>query len=135
WTIEEEVPQDVLLDMERLRQALSNIFWNALKFTERGEIVIRVCLDPAALPGADPVAVPLRIEIQDTGIGIPPDQRERIFESFSLAESVMTKKHGGAGLGLAISHKLAALMGGRLWVESEEGAGSTFFMALPLALP
>ena len=135
WSLDEDVPQDVLLDMERLRQALSNIFWNALKFTERGEIAIRVCLDPAALPGVDAPAVPLRIEIQDTGIGIPLDQRERIFESFSLAESVLTKKHGGAGLGLAISHKLVALMGGRLWVESEEGAGSTFFMALPVALP
>ncbi|WP_027192777.1 ATP-binding protein [Megalodesulfovibrio gigas] len=136
WTIEEDVPRNVVLDMERLRQALSNIFWNALKFTEQGEIAIRVCLEPADFPELDPaVAVPLRIEIQDTGIGIAPDQQARIFEAFSLAENVMTKKYGGAGLGLAISHKLAALMGGRLWVESEEGAGSTFFMALPVALP
>ncbi|GAB7079378.1 PAS domain-containing sensor histidine kinase [Megalodesulfovibrio paquesii] len=136
WLIEENVPSEVVLDMQRLQQALSNIFWNALKFTESGEISIRVHCAQEAFPELDPATtVPLRIEVRDSGIGISPAKQEHIFESFALAESVMTKKLGGAGLGLAISHKLLTLMGGRLWVESEEGRGSTFYLDLPITLP
>ncbi|MGH8581129.1 MAG: response regulator [Gammaproteobacteria bacterium] len=114
-----DVPEFVKGDPARLRQILLNLIGNATKFTERGEIVVRVFRFKEQ-PGA------LLFSISDTGIGIPPDKYESIFQSFTQGDSSTTRKYGGTGLGLAISKRLVALMAGRIWVVSEEGKGSTF---------
>jgi signal transduction histidine kinase/CheY-like chemotaxis protein len=108
-------------DVLRLRQVLSNLASNALKFTERGEIVVRV-----EMQRAEPDAVVLHFAVSDTGIGIPPEQQQLIFEAFAQADGSTTRRYGGTGLGLAISAQLVGLMGGTIWVESEPGRGSTF---------
>jgi signal transduction histidine kinase/AmiR/NasT family two-component response regulator len=114
-------------DAQRLRQILSNLVANALKFTHRGEVRIRVRGE-----GRDG-GEGLRLAVSDTGIGIAPEIRPLLFQKFSQADSSTTRKFGGTGLGLAICQELCALMGGRIWLESEAGAGSTFHVALPLA--
>jgi len=112
----------VLGDLERLRQILLNLVGNAVKFTERGSVGIRV-----AITGDE-----LVIAVHDTGTGIAPDELPHIFERFRQADSRLARRHGGAGLGLAIAQKLAGLMDGRITVASEPGAGSTFALHLPL---
>jgi PAS domain S-box-containing protein len=119
--VEADVPDGVLGDPVRLRQVVGNLVTNALKFTETGEIVVDVS---AETPTEDEVLV--HIAVEDTGIGIPEDKRMHIFESFSQADASTTRKYGGTGLGLAICSQLTKMMGGRIWVESEEGKGSTF---------
>jgi PAS domain S-box-containing protein len=116
-----DVPEVLVGDAGRLCQLLINLVGNAIKFTEKGEIVVRAVRDERS--GDD---VLLHFTVQDTGIGIPVDKQAVIFEAFAQADSSTTRKYGGTGLGLAISAQLAALMGGRLWVESEPGRGSTF---------
>ena len=111
----------MLADEVRLRQVLVNLAGNALKFTERGGIEIRV-----AAVSAIGRHVELRFSVIDTGIGIPENKLTSIFSPFTQADASIARKHGGTGLGLAISNRLAALMNGRLWAESEEGAGSRF---------
>ena len=121
-SIAPEVPGRMLGDPTRLRQVLLNLIGNAIKFTERGTIYIQLVVDHSA---ADEVT--LRFSVQDTGIGIPADKQDFIFEAFRQADGSTTRKHGGTGLGLAICSRLVEMMGGRIWVESEAGKGSTFF--------
>jgi signal transduction histidine kinase/CheY-like chemotaxis protein/HPt (histidine-containing phosphotransfer) domain-containing protein len=119
--VENNVPDDLLGDPARLRQIVLNLVGNALKFTERGEIVIRARVE--SVSGQD---VSLHFSIRDTGIGIPREKHGSIFESFTQADGSMNRKYGGTGLGLTISARLTSIMGGRIWVESEVGKGSTF---------
>jgi PAS domain S-box-containing protein len=115
-----EVPSGLIGDPLRLRQILVNLLGNAIKFTEKGEVVLTVEPQPGADPGI------LHFSVRDTGIGIAPDQREKIFTSYAQAEASTARKYGGTGLGLAIVKQLVELMSGRIWVESEIGTGSTF---------
>ena len=113
------------VDPARFRQVIINLVGNALKFTERGEVVLRVVAGPAGRP--------LRVEVQDTGIGIPADRLEAIFDAFTQAETSTERRYGGTGLGLAISRQLLRLMGADLSVTSAPGAGSTFAIVFPAA--
>lgn len=124
------LPPMLVGDSLRLRQVLTNLIGNAIKFTTRGEIVIDVALNPGAPnPGS------LLFSVRDTGIGIPPDVLPNIFSAFTQADSSTTRKFGGSGLGLTIVERLVALMGGRVWVESQLGVGSTFHFTAELGLP
>ena len=118
-----EVPRRVVADRLRLGQVLTNLIGNALKFTEHGEIVVA-----ASSSAAKAEKLNLNFSVRDTGIGIAPDKIERIFQPFSQADTSTTRRFGGTGLGLTISASLAKLMGGRMWVESREGEGSTFHL-------
>ena len=122
-----EVQPFVLGDSLRIRQVLTNLISNATKFTENGEIELSVqCSEQ--IEGRPAICFATR----DTGIGIPADRIEHIFDEFSQADASITRRYGGTGLGLSISSRLVELMGGRLEVESEEGSGSTFKFALPM---
>jgi signal transduction histidine kinase/CheY-like chemotaxis protein len=121
------VPVAVIGDSLRLRQVLTNLVGNALKFTERGRIVIAV-REEKRHEGS----TKLHFSVSDTGIGIPGDKHAHVFEAFSQADGSTTRRFGGTGLGLAISSTLVSLMGGRIWVESEPGAGSTFHFTVSL---
>ncbi|HEY3498594.1 MAG TPA: response regulator [Polyangiaceae bacterium] len=123
------VPEQVLGDSDRLRQVLANLLSNAIKFTERGEVVVRI----GARGGTDERKL-IRFEVVDTGIGIAPEDRSRLFQAFSQIDGSMTRKYGGTGLGLAISRKLVELMGGSLELDSIPGKGSCFWFELPLEL-
>ncbi len=119
--IARDVPDALIGDTLRLRQVIVNLVGNAIKFTEHGEVVVHVELAEAR--AAD---VCLRFAVSDTGVGIPPDKQQTIFEAFSQADSSTTREFGGTGLGLGIASQLIGRMGGRIWVESEAGKGSTF---------
>jgi len=125
--IEPETPAQVVGDQGRLRQILINLLNNAVKFTERGQIIIRV-----ALARRDTQGVHLLISVTDSGIGIPADRQERLFQSFSQVDTSTTRKYGGTGLGLAISKRLAELMDGSIGVESTPGQGSKFWFTVQL---
>ena len=125
YEIADGVPSLVRGDPTRLRQILVNLLGNAVKFTARGEVMLSL----AALPGDDG-RVELVFAVRDTGIGISEAGRARLFQSFSQVDTSTTRKFGGTGLGLAISKRLAEMMGGRMWVESEEGQGSTFYFTI-----
>jgi len=120
--ISREVPTDLIGDPLRIGQIITNFCSNAVKFTEKGEIIISATI---AEKIGDKVL--LCFSVKDTGIGLTPEQQAKMFQSFSQADSSTTRKYGGTGLGLAISKSLAKLMGGEVWVESEFGKGSTFF--------
>jgi PAS domain S-box-containing protein len=120
YLLDEKVPRGVLGDVTRLRQILINLLGNAVKFTERGEVVLNVVTKRRAW------AHDLHFSVRDTGLGISAEQISRLFQSFSQADASTARKHGGTGLGLAISRRLTELMGGKMWAESEPGAGSTF---------
>ncbi len=125
YTIASELPMYVYGDITRLRQILMNLVSNAIKFTLKGKITIGVSL--VRNMGSK---VEVRFDVQDTGIGIPPDKIGRLFRSFSQADASTAKTFGGTGLGLAICRNLVGLMGGKIWVESKEGEGSDFIFTI-----
>ena len=116
------MPDHLVGDPQRWRQVLTNLVGNAIKFTDQGEVVLRLELD-----GRWGDQLRLRGSVRDTGIGIAADKQELIFKSFVQADSSTTRRFGGTGLGLAITSQLVDMMGGRMWVESQPGQGSTFY--------
>jgi signal transduction histidine kinase/CheY-like chemotaxis protein len=153
YTLDDEMPEVITGDSMRVRQILFNLLSNAVKFTEQGEVVLSVGTftdtistpettipdpwhDPLIQPvqpvamlsndTSEPSPVTIHLSVKDTGIGIPRNLLHRLFQSFSQVDASMTRKYGGTGLGLAISKQLARMMGGSIWVESQEGTGSTF---------
>src|SRR5499427_8545555 len=125
YQVQPDVPDALIGDAGRLRQVLLNLVGNAVKFTDEGEVGVEVQGDsPTPSPGAGEVG--LRFMVRDTGIGIPPDQQERIFRAFEQEDTSTTRKYGGTGLGLSIAARLVALMGGTITVDSAPGRGSTF---------
>ena len=129
YDVPEHVPDRLVGDSPRLRQVLTNLIGNAAKFTHQGEIVVRVGVQSQT---AD--AAVLEFTVVDTGIGISPEDRERIFAPFTQADPATTRTYGGTGLGLSISKNIVGMMGGRLWFESRPGQGSTFHFTVQLAL-
>ncbi|MBN1477918.1 response regulator [Candidatus Sumerlaeota bacterium] len=126
--IHPNVPRRVSGDPGRLRQVILNLLNNAIKFTDEGEVTVHVTLESETEDTHT-----LRIRVADTGIGIPRDRQEIIFESFSQADASTTRRFGGTGLGLAICKQIIGVMGGEIGVESEENRGSTFWFTVPLA--
>ena len=128
YDIEPGTPETAVGDVSRLRQILLNLLNNAVKFTETGEIVLAAAAGSSTEPGT----VGYHLTVRDTGIGIPPDRADRLFESFSQVDVSTSRRYGGTGLGLAISRRLAELMGGTIWVESAgvPGRGSTFHVTI-----
>ena len=127
--IEPQVPDILCGDPGRVRQILLNLVGNAVKFTDRGEVEVLVSVEER-----EEEKVTLRFMVRDTGIGIAPDKQQLVFESFSQVDASTTRKYGGTGLGLAISRRLAQMMHGRVWVESEPGGGSSFFFTARFAV-
>jgi signal transduction histidine kinase/DNA-binding response OmpR family regulator len=127
--VDEGVPVGVLADRGRLRQILLNLLGNAIKFTDAGEVVVRIESEQI---GATRCV--LRVSVRDTGIGIPAEKQDVIFDAFRQADGSTTRKYGGTGLGLSISLNLVRLMGGELTVHSEPGSGSTFSFTLPVMI-
>ncbi|MBW4494492.1 MAG: response regulator [Oscillatoria princeps RMCB-10] len=150
YLIDEHTPNTLVGDVTRLRQILVNLLSNAVKFTSAGEVVVSASARrqpegenspnppiPAAIPFSPPFLrggeggiCEIHFSVRDTGIGIPPERMNRLFQSFSQVDASTTRHYGGTGLGLAISKRLCELMGGRMWVESEVGAGSTFHFTI-----
>ncbi|MBP1657985.1 MAG: Hpt sensor hybrid histidine kinase [Bacteroidetes bacterium] len=128
-SVDPDVPARVVGDPNRVAQILNNLIGNAVKFTERGGVSVRALVDRRS---AD--AVTVRCIVQDTGIGIPAEHMESLFQLFSQVDGSATRKHGGTGLGLAISRQLAEMMGGKIGAESESGAGSTFWFTATLGI-
>jgi signal transduction histidine kinase/CheY-like chemotaxis protein/ligand-binding sensor domain-containing protein len=129
YQLDNDVPNQIVGDSLRLRQILLNLVGNAIKFTQHGEIFVSVHL----LNRIDG-KYELQIEVRDSGIGIPEDKLNRLFKAFSQVDASTTRKYGGTGLGLAISEKLVELMGGRIWIESTVGKGTTFFFTIKTRL-
>ena len=129
WTVSPATPDFLIGDEIRLRQILLNVMGNAVKFTAAGSVTTEV--SAVSFNGR---SVELQFAVRDTGIGIPPEKQGLIFEPFRQLEGYMTRKYGGTGLGLAIVTRLLNLVGGKIWVESQKGAGSTFYFTLPFLL-
>jgi signal transduction histidine kinase/DNA-binding response OmpR family regulator len=121
YMIADNTPSTFVGDATRLRQILVNLISNAVKFTNRGEVFVFAESRPSHYNRCE-----MHISVKDTGIGIPDDRKDRLFQSFSQVDASTTRRYGGTGLGLAISKRLSELMGGTMWVESELGKGSTF---------
>ena len=138
--VDPSVPPAIRGDVTRLRQVLINLLNNAVKFTAYGEVVLTVAgatnseaqvdRERATVSPDHPAAVQLHFSVRDTGIGIPADRLDRLFQSFSQVDASTARKYGGTGLGLAISKRLAEMMGGRMWVESQVGVGSIFHFTI-----
>jgi signal transduction histidine kinase/DNA-binding response OmpR family regulator len=129
YEVQSDVREAVLGDPGRIRQIIVNLVGNSIKFTERGEILLSVTSEEESLD-----TLLLHFAVKDTGVGIPADKQERVFEAFSQADGSMARKYGGTGLGLTICTRLVGMMGGRLWVESALGQGSTFHFTLRLGI-
>ena len=130
YVVEQYVPACLRGEPARIRQVIINLVSNAIKFTEKGEIAIGVRVVEEE---ADRIVV--RFEVKDTGIGIPEEAQQRIFNAFTQADGSTTRKYGGTGLGLAICQRMVGFLGGELYVESELGEGSTFWFEIPLQAP
>jgi len=128
-TFAPDLPAMVLGDPGRFRQILMNLIGNAIKFTEMGEVVVRV-----GKLSETPEQITLHISVEDTGIGIPKEKQRTIFEAFVQADASSTRQYGGTGLGLTITSQLVSMMGGKVWVESELGRGSTFHLTVCLGV-
>jgi len=129
YEVQPEVPEALLGDPGRIRQILINLVGNAIKFTEHGEIFVSV--DEQSEGSA---TCALHFAVKDTGVGVPIEKQKTIFDAFSQADGSMTRKYGGSGLGLTICVRLVEMMGGRVWLESQPGQGSTFHFSLQLAI-
>ncbi|MBY0522846.1 MAG: DUF3365 domain-containing protein [Gemmataceae bacterium] len=130
WHVAADIPDSVIGDCSRLRQVLSNLVSNAVKFTNQGKVEVRVSVEVRTAE-----RVCLHFAVHDTGIGIPVEKQRPVFDAFVQGDSSSTRKYGGTGLGLAIAAQLVELMGGRIWVESEVGKGSTFHFTAWCELP
>jgi signal transduction histidine kinase/CheY-like chemotaxis protein/HPt (histidine-containing phosphotransfer) domain-containing protein len=136
--VEDDVPAAIISDETRVRQICINLLTNAVKFTEKGEVVLSVTCDTGQVTreGDQEIGPPvtrhlsLHFAVRDTGIGIAADRMDRLFRSFSQVDTTTARKYGGTGLGLAISKRLCDMLGGRIWVESQVGKGSTFHFAI-----
>jgi signal transduction histidine kinase/DNA-binding response OmpR family regulator/HPt (histidine-containing phosphotransfer) domain-containing protein len=151
YFIHPQTPSTIVGDITRLRQILVNLLSNAVKFTDIGEVLVSVTAqklgtgdwglgtreqEESELSAANSSPTPsyeIQFAVKDTGIGIPPDRIDRLFKSFSQVDASTTRKYGGTGLGLAIGKQLSEMMGGRMWVESQEERGSTFYFTLVTA--
>lgn len=125
-----EVPQVIVSDISRLRQILINLISNAIKFTDTGSIEVSVTSRKRQIIGDEKNNHEIQFAVKDTGIGIPNNRINRLFKAFTQVNSSITRKYGGTGLGLAICKQLSELMGGKIWVESEENKGSTFYFTI-----
>jgi signal transduction histidine kinase/DNA-binding response OmpR family regulator len=125
YLIDPQTPTTILGDVTRVRQILVNLLSNAVKFTEVGEVVVSVTAKVL-----DTEEYKIKFAVRDTGIGIPQERIKELFKPFSQADASMTRKYGGTGLGLAISQRLCEMMGGKIWVKSDVGVGSTFCFTL-----
>ncbi|NES96957.1 MAG: response regulator [Desertifilum sp. SIO1I2] len=128
YEIDSQTPQQIIGDVTRLRQILVNLLSNAVKFTEKGEVLVSLKSRRLnrQVPGSTQPSYVIHFQVKDTGIGIPSDRLNRLFQPFSQIDPSTSRQYGGTGLGLAIAQRLTELMGGRIWVESEPGSGSTF---------
>ena len=129
YRMEPSVPPELVGDPVRLRQVLLNLVGNAIKFTDSGEVVVNVRGEEKG------DHLTLHFIVQDTGIGIPPEKQKKIFQAFEQADTSTTRHYGGTGLGLAISTRIVQLMGGKIWVESESGTGSSFHFTGGFIIP
>ena len=127
WSVDPELPENLSGDAMRISQVLTNLLENAVKFTDAGEIMLTV-----EFADVDADHVDVRFAVKDSGVGIPAEQLDSLFEAFTQGDASTTRTHGGAGLGLAICHELVTLMGGSFTARSSVGAGSTFTFTLPL---
>jgi PAS domain S-box-containing protein len=125
YLVDNAVPRSIRGDVTRLRQVLVNLIGNAVKFTESGEVFVSVTRS-----SVDDRHIELLFEVRDTGIGIPEHRIDHLFQSFTQLDSSTTRKYGGSGLGLAISQKLVEMMGGKIWVKSAAGSGSSFYFTI-----
>jgi signal transduction histidine kinase/CheY-like chemotaxis protein/ligand-binding sensor domain-containing protein len=125
-----DVPGTVIADPVRVRQVLLNLTGNAVKFTAKGEVAVTVNLDYSG-----EAAPMLHFAVRDTGVGIPPEKQDKLFQAFEQADSSITRQYGGTGLGLAISLRIVQMMGGRIWMESVPGVGSTFHFTVAFTTP
>ena len=129
-TRDDNVPRIIIGDETRLGQILINLLGNAVKFTQTGDVILSVCSRTA-----ENGRIELHFAVKDTGIGIAPENKGKLFQSFSQVDSSTTRYHGGTGLGLAISRRLVEMMGGMIWVESEIAKGSTFHFTIVSQAP
>jgi PAS domain S-box-containing protein len=133
YLLDPRLPMIWIGDVTRLRQILVNLLSNAIKFTHTGEVLLSIEGAPSASSPRNDSVYQLQFSIKDTGIGIPQDRLHRLFQSFSQVDTSTTRTYGGTGLGLAICKRLSEMMGGRIWVESEVGKGSTFYFTIQVA--